>query len=96
MNLDEIRTLSLEEKKSLLERTVKLQEETGELAQAVLIAAKLSGSQYKTSSKEAVKEESVDVILVALSIFFFEGGTPQELETLLKTKSAKWKQHQMQ
>ena len=91
MNLKEIEKLSLAEKKNLLERTVKLQEETGELAEQVLIAAKASGSQYKKGQKDAIKQEAVDVTLVALSIFFLEGGTPEELRKIVKIKAAKWK-----
>lgn len=91
MDLEKIQKLSLEEKKNLLERTIKLQEETGELAEQVLIAHKSSGSQYKKSSKSAIKKEAADVTLVALSIFFLEGGTPKELEKILQEKAAKWK-----
>ena len=91
MNLEEIEKLSLAEKKSLLERTVKLQEEAGELAEQVLIASKASGSQYKKSQRNAIKQEAVDVTLVALSIFFLEGGTPSELSKIVKSKAAKWK-----
>ena len=65
MNLKEIQKLSLDEKKNLLERTIKLQEETG------------------------------DVTLVALSIFFLEGGTPPELLKVLKEKAKKWKKFQV-
>ncbi|MBI2809627.1 MAG: hypothetical protein HYX67_02185 [Candidatus Melainabacteria bacterium] len=89
MNIKEIQKLSLAEKKTLLERMVKLQEETGELAEQVLIAAKASGTQDK--KKADIKHESVDVALVALSIFFLDGGTPDELKKVLKTKMAKWK-----
>lgn len=91
MDLEAIQKLSLEEKKNILERTIKLQEETGELAEQVLIAQNSSGSQYKTSTKEAIKEEAADVILVALSIFFLEGGTPVELGKVLDAKAAKWR-----
>jgi len=91
MDLEAIQKLSLEEKKNILERTIKLQEETGELAEQVLIAQQSSGSQYKTSTKEAIKEEAADVILVALSIFFLEGGTPQELDRVIDAKAAKWR-----
>lgn len=91
MDLKTIQQLSLEEKKGLLERTIKLQEETGELAEAVLIAQKSSGSQYKKTTKNAIKEEAVDITLVALSIFFLEGGTIKELEKMIENKTAKWK-----
>ena len=91
MQLDEIQALSLSEKKSLLERTVKLQEEAGELAEQVLIANRSSGSQYKKKKLHAIKEEAADIVLVALSIFFLEGGTPEEFERAVKKKCAKWK-----
>jgi NTP pyrophosphatase (non-canonical NTP hydrolase) len=91
MDLEKIQKLSLEEKKNLLERTLKLQEETGELAEQVLIAHKSSGSQYKKPNKDAIKKEAVDVTLVALSIFFLEGGTPKQLKKILKAKTTKWK-----
>ncbi len=95
MNLKEIQKLSLDEKKNLLERTIKLQEETGELAEQVLISQKSSGSQYKKSTKDAIKKEAADVTLVALSIFFLEGGTPSELVKVLKEKAKKWKKFQL-
>jgi NTP pyrophosphatase (non-canonical NTP hydrolase) len=90
MDLEKIQKLSLEEKKNLLTRTIKLQEETGELAEQVLIAQKSSGSQYKKIDKNAIKREAIDVTLVALSIFFLEGGTLPELEKICKAKVAKW------
>ncbi|MBS0603597.1 MAG: hypothetical protein JSS60_01015 [Verrucomicrobia bacterium] len=94
MNLSEIQKLSLKEKKNLLERTIKLQEETGELAEQVLIAAQSSGSHYKKSAKDGIQHEAIDVALVALSIFFLEGGTPSQLEKAMKAKMAKWKRFQ--
>jgi NTP pyrophosphatase (non-canonical NTP hydrolase) len=94
MDLKQIQQLSLDEKKNLLERTIKLQEESGELAEQVLIAQNASGSQYKQTTKNAIKEEAADVTLVALSIFFLEGGTPDELEKILAEKGAKWKKFQ--
>jgi NTP pyrophosphatase (non-canonical NTP hydrolase) len=94
MDLKQIQQLSVSEKKNLLERTIKLQEETGELAEQVLIAQNSSGSQYKETTKDAIKIEAADVMLVALSIFFLEGGTSEELEAILGEKAAKWKKFQ--
>ncbi|MBS0621002.1 MAG: hypothetical protein JSS61_06050 [Verrucomicrobia bacterium] len=93
MILKSLQQLSLEEKKSLLERMVKLQEEVGELAQEVLIQHGSSGSHYKQSAS-TIREEAVDVILVALSIFYLEKGTPEELDSLLAAKAKKWKEKQ--
>jgi len=95
MNLQKIQKLSLEEKKSLLERTIKLQEEVGELAQQVLIQTGSSGSHHKKAPTNDVKQEVVDVTLVALSIFFLEGGTPLELEKIVEAKMGKWEASQL-
>jgi NTP pyrophosphatase (non-canonical NTP hydrolase) len=92
--LQEIEQLSLNEKKSLLEKMVKLQEECGELAQEVLIHSKSSGSQHKEIGADGIKGECIDVILVALSIFFKEGGDVEECLALLNLKASKWKKHQ--
>ncbi len=88
--LETIHKLSLKEKKSLLERMVKLQEECGELANEVLIAQAAPGSQRKKSQKKGIEKETVDVILVALSIYFQQGSGLSDLEKALKAKAAKW------
>lgn len=92
--LGDIQKLSLQEKKSLLERMVKLQEECGELALEVLITTKSSGSLHKKAQEEGIKKESLDVLLVALSIYFMEGGTTEEFLSQLTDKTAKWKKFQ--
>jgi NTP pyrophosphatase (non-canonical NTP hydrolase) len=92
--LKEIQKLSSQEKKNLLERMVKLQEECGELAQEVLIHKKASGSHHKKGQEEGIKKESLDVILVTLSIYFMEGGTTEEFLIHLKEKTLKWKNFQ--
>lgn len=92
--MNKLKQLSLKEKKTLLEKMVKLQEEVGELAQEVLIHEKSSGTHYKTAKDENILDESVDVILVALSIFFSQGGTIETYRSLLKKKSVKWEKFQ--
>jgi len=90
----DIQNLSLHEKKSLLQRMVKLQEECGELAQEVLIHTNASGSQYKEKKEDTLKKECVDILLVVLSIYFQEKGSVDELFSLLYEKKEKWKKHQ--
>ena len=92
--LAEIKTLSLKEKKGLLEKTIKLQEEVGELAEAVLIHKKASGSQYKARKSLSIEKEAVDILLVTLDIFFSLSPDLDLLEDLLSKKSRKWKKHQ--
>lgn len=90
MNLEKIKTLSLDNKKSLEQIALKLSEETGEVAQALLSATNASGSGYKTQGYDDVKEECIDVIMVALSLFYKSGGTDEELSETMNLKVDKW------
>ncbi len=94
MDLSLIERLSRIEPKTLMERMVKLQEETGELAQEILVEHKTSGSKHKTAGSDGILGESVDVVLVSLSIFFAHGGTVDKLEELILKKCLKWQKHQ--
>ena len=92
--LEKIKKLSLAEQKNLLARMVKLQEESGELAQEVLIHEKCSGSAYKEAGPDGIMGEAVDVLLVALSIFFKVGGSVEDLGNIMDKKSSKWQKFQ--
>lgn len=94
MVIKKIKKLSSSEKKNLLERAVKLQEEVGELAECILGTVGSSGTQYKKKQRKLLQEEAIDVILVALDIFFAEGGTEDTLQKMLSRKTDKWKKHQ--
>lgn len=82
--------LSEKEKKTLLQRLVKLMEESGELAEEALIATGASGSAYKEAGKDGVRGETADAILILLSIYQQSGGSPQDLIETLDRKSQKW------
>jgi len=94
IDFEKIEQLSHDEPKKIIERMVKLQEECGELAQEVLIEHKASGSLHKKSGVDGIRGESVDVIMVALSIFFKAGGTFNELENCIASKLEKWQKYQ--
>lgn len=94
MNYALVKRLSLKEPKTLLQRMVKLQEEVGELAQEVLIEQKASGTQHKTEGTDGIKGECVDVILVALSIYFSQGGNEIDFEKYADQKCLKWERCQ--
>lgn len=94
LDISKIRELSCKERKTLLERFAKLSEESGELAQELLIAHKSSGSLHKTKGEDGVLGEAVDVTLVALSIYFSAGGTAEELAVLVAQKCSKWERYQ--
>lgn len=95
MNLKRIEQLASLEAKSTMERMVKLQEEVGELAQEVLIAHRTSGSSRKSPGPDGIAGECVDVIIVALSIFFKNGHDENELKELIEKKCEKWEKFQV-
>ncbi len=70
------------------ERLAKLQEECGELSVEILKKYK----KKKGRIDEGPLGESIDVILVACSIFFNQGGTVKQFNELIQIKSEKWKQ----
>lgn len=90
----EIFELTRADPKSLQERTLKLSEEAGELAEAVLSVTGAPGSAYKQLEMKDVQEEAVDAALVALSVLAQACGSLEifedELDRLLADKIAKW------
>lgn len=94
LDLTLVQNLSLKESKTLIERFVKLSEECGELAQEILIARDASGFQHKEKGIDGISGETVDVLLVAFSIFFKNGGSIEELNAIMEKKALKWLAHQ--
>ncbi|MFP3719895.1 MazG-like family protein [Niallia circulans] len=78
------------EPKTLEQMALKLSEEAGEVSQAVLSYLNASGSDYKQLNKEDIKEECVDTLLVALSLFYKLSNREEELCDLLDKKMNKW------
>lgn len=92
--LEIVRDLSERESKTQGERLMKLLEEAGELAVEVGIHHKISGFKHKKVGKDGIKGEAIDVILVALSIFFKAGGSLDDLSSLALKKCERWRAHQ--
>ncbi|QTD40827.1 MazG-like family protein [Sporosarcina sp. Te-1] len=88
--LKEIKLLSEKEPKTLEQMALKLSEEVGETSQAVLSYIKASGSEYKQLGIGDVKEECIDVILVALAMFYKLSENDKELHELIRKKLDKW------
>lgn len=95
LDITKIEELNATEKKSLLEVALKLSEEVGEVSQAVLSSQGASGASYKNLSLVDVQEESVDVVICALSAFFKAGGDTRSLQTLIEKKCQKWAANQL-
>lgn len=89
--LEQIQKLSEHEQKTLEQMVLKLSEEVGETAQAILSYNKAPGSEYKQLTKADVKEECADVILIALALFFKLSETEEELNEFLNKKIKKWR-----
>lgn len=89
-----IKQLAEKEPKTLEQMALKLSEESGEVAQAVLSQNKASGSQYKQLQIQDIKEECIDTILVATALYYkLEKSNDEELITLLTKKMNKWEKH---
>lgn len=84
-------TLSKKEKKNIMERMVKLQEECGELAVAVLQEHGLKGGKKSQAAIiDNVLEEGVDVIIIALSVLGAYKFTKDDIKDRMVDKLKKW------
>ena len=88
--IESIFTLSPQDRKDLTQKTLKLGEEYGELAQAVLSSEGVFGCGYKNMTREEVLEEGVDVIMVAFSVLEKAGFTQKQVQNMLEKKLIKW------
>ncbi|MDV2582253.1 MazG-like family protein [Alkalibacillus haloalkaliphilus] len=88
--LTEIKSLSEREPKTLEQMALKLTEEVGETSQAVLSYLKASGSDYKQLGIDDVKEECIDVVLVALAMYYKLSEDEEEFRKLVSEKMNKW------
>ncbi|GAA0116102.1 MazG-like family protein [Clostridium senegalense] len=68
LNFEKIEELTKLDKKTLVERALKLSEEVGEVSEAILSYCNVCGCGYKKKGREDVIEECLDVIIVASSL----------------------------
>ncbi|WP_417667661.1 MazG-like family protein [Roseibium sp.] len=91
---DEIYNAMQKDPKTLQERALKLCEEAGEVAQAVLSATGAPGSAYKGLSMADVREEAADALIVAMAVLAQACDSREmfemELTRLVSEKCAKW------
>lgn len=78
------------EGKNLLQLTVKCMEELGELSEAVLSYTGASGSEYKMKTLDDVKEEAIDIFIVATSIMGKLGMSKEDIIAITEKKIGKW------
>lgn len=89
-----IKSLSLKDKKTLSQKGLKLAEEVGELAKAILPYDSAHGTNHRFIDKEKILEEVVDVYLTNISIAHSLGITEEEFNDMLIKKSEKWNEIQ--
>ncbi|MDO8640114.1 MAG: MazG-like family protein [Nitrosarchaeum sp.] len=90
---DKIFAASKYDTKSLEQKALKLAEESGEVAQAVLSYCKAPGCAAKGKTKADVIEEACDCIITAASVIYqIENGKVDDdfLEKMIDHKLDKW------
>jgi NTP pyrophosphatase (non-canonical NTP hydrolase) len=91
MNINEyIKDLSIKDKKTLSQKTLKLVEEVGELARVILPYDSAHGTNHRFTDRDAILEELVDVYLTNISISHSLDFTDEEFNDMLVKKSEKW------
>lgn len=88
--LQYIAHLSKQDKKTISQKGLKIVEELGELAKELLPYDNAFATTHRFPNKEKILEESVDVILTALSIAYSLDFTDEEIDTMMVNKSEKW------
>lgn len=92
--LIKIKEAAKTEPKNVEQLFMKLMEELGEATQAYLSSEKISGNNYKELTKDDVKEELVDTLLVTFSLLYKLDANETEIEQLINKKIDKWKYKQ--
>lgn len=92
--LDYIQTLSLRDKKNLAEKALKVSEEQGELAKAILPFVSAYATNHRFVDKYKILEEVADTMLSAISIAYQLGFTHEEVEDMMDKKSRYWQELQ--
>jgi len=87
---DYIKTLSLNDKKTLTQKVTKLFEEGGELAKVVLPFEGAYATNHRVVDKRKLLEEVVDVYLVNQSILYSLGFSDQEFNDMVFEKAQIW------
>ena len=89
-----IQSLSINDRKTLSQKALKVAEETGELAKAVLPYDNAFATTHKFKTAEHVLEEVVDVMLSAISLAYDLKFSHEDIYKMMEKKSTFWAQLQ--
>lgn len=78
------------ESKTIQQITLKLMEEMGEVAEALLSYDQAPGCKYKGKTIDDLKEEVIDTIIVAFVLTEKLGMEKEEIKAIIKKKVDKW------
>lgn len=87
---DYIEELSKRDKKTLSQKALKVSEESGELAKAVLPFESAYACRHRFVDKNNILEEVADVVLTAVSIAYDLGFSHEDIMEMLDEKSQVW------
>ena len=85
-----IKELSKKDKKSLIGKALKLQEEVGELAKVLLPYESQDGTNHRFVDEESLLDAIADVHLANISIGYSLGFTDEKINDMIAKKAEKW------
>lgn len=89
-----VKALTATDPKSLTAKGLKMAEECGDVAKSILPYENAAGTLHRVVHKGKILEDSVDVILVALSIAYSLGFTDEDINGAMQKKALYWSQLQ--
>jgi len=92
--LEFIKNLSINDKKNLSQKALKVSEECGELAKVILPFDGAYATNHRFSTKEKILEQVVDTMLSAISIAYSIECTDDEIKDMFDKKSIYWSELQ--
>lgn len=88
--IERLSKMSKHNDKPSYEIVIKIGEESGEVCKEYLAYTKSNGCDYREGSDDKVREECIDTIMTAMSLFIRMGGDANEFNEKLSTKLDKW------
>lgn len=93
LNIKSLTEIDLK-RKSVFELLASMGEEVGEFSRELKIEERTYGNEYKKPGDENSRDEAVDMIICALSLYFARNGNTGDLGAMINKKLAKWEKCQ--